>query len=154
MGTRQVIPTPDFRISPGGRKHIKTKNSLAAGIGGWGKFSAAEPDVRFRPMALSPDARAAGRRADNLGRCPYDTNAAVADNGADADTDTNVNTNDVADNISNTNVDTNTCVYIYIYICIYRYMHICIYIYIERERCVYVYVCRDRAIHMCTCMLV
>ena len=26
----------DFRISPGGRKHWKTNNSLAAGIRGWG----------------------------------------------------------------------------------------------------------------------
>ena len=39
IGTQKVIPAPDFRISPDGRKHSKhweTRSSLATGIGGWG----------------------------------------------------------------------------------------------------------------------
>ena len=27
LGTPKVIPTPDFRISPGGRKHRKTQEN-------------------------------------------------------------------------------------------------------------------------------
>ena len=40
LGARNNIPTPDFRISPVGRKHRNThriaKSSLAAGSQGWG----------------------------------------------------------------------------------------------------------------------